>query len=140
LILEEEEELYLMSMKLYVGNLAFQTTNEDLQALFEQAGTVESVNVIEDRETGRSRGFGFVEMASKEEGQKAIEQFNGKELNGRNLNVNEARPREERGPRSGGGGGRGGFGGNRGGGGGGGGRRDFGGGGGSGRNDRSPRW
>ncbi|HKS28746.1 MAG TPA: RNA-binding protein [Pyrinomonadaceae bacterium] len=123
-----------MSMKLYVGNLSFQTTNDDLQALFEQAGTVESVNVIEDRETGRSRGFGFVEMASNEEGQKAIEQFNGKELNGRNLNVNEARPREERGPR-GGGGGRGGFGGNRGGGG----RRDFGGGGG-GRNDRSPRW
>jgi RNA recognition motif-containing protein len=121
-----------MSMKLYVGNLAFQTTNEDLQQLFEQAGTVESVNVIEDRETGRSRGFGFVEMASAEEGQKAIEQFNGKEFNGRNLNVNEARPREERGPRGGGGGGRGGFGGNRGGGG----RRDFGGG----RNDRSPRW
>ena len=126
-----------MSMKLYVGNLAFQTTNEDLQQLFEQAGTVESVNVIEDRETGRSRGFGFVEMASAEEGQKAIEQFNGKEFNGRNLNVNEARPREERGPRGGGGGGggRGGFGGNRGGGGGGGGRRDFGG-----RNDRTPRW
>ncbi len=125
-----------MSMKLYVGNLAFQTTNEDLQQLFEQAGTVESVNVIEDRETGRSRGFGFVEMASNEEGQKAIEQFNGKEFNGRNLNVNEARPREERGPRGGGGGGgRGGFGGNRGGGGGGG-RRDFGGG----RSDRSPRW
>jgi cold-inducible RNA-binding protein len=128
-----------MSMKLYVGNLSFQTTNEDLQQLFEQAGTVESVNVIEDRETGRSRGFGFVEMASNEEGQKAIEQFNGKEFNGRNLNVNEARPREERGGggnRSGGGG-RGGFGGgggNRGGGGGG--RRDFGGG----RNDRSPRW
>ena len=125
-----------MSMKLYVGNLAFQTTNDDLQQLFEQAGTVESVNVIEDRETGRSRGFGFVEMASTEEGQKAIEQFNGKEFNGRNLNVNEARPREERGPRGGGGGGRGGFGGNRGGGGGG--RREFGGGGG--RNDRSPRW
>lgn len=122
-----------MSMKLYVGNLSFQTTNEDLQSLFEQAGTVESVNVIEDRETGRSRGFGFVEMASNEEGQRAIEQFNGKELNGRNLNVNEARPREERGPR-GGGGGRGGFGGNRGGG-----RRDFGNGGG-GRNDRTPRW
>ncbi len=121
-----------MSMKLYVGNLSFQTTNEDLQQLFEQAGTVESVNVIEDRETGRSRGFGFVEMASNEEGQKAIEQFNGKELNGRNLNVNEARPREERGGNRSGG--RGGFGGNRGGGG----RRDFGGGGG--RNDRSPRW
>jgi cold-inducible RNA-binding protein len=131
-----------MSMKLYVGNLSFQTTNEDLQTLFEQAGTVESVNVIEDRETGRSRGFGFVEMASNEEGLKAIEQFNGKEFNGRNLNVNEARPREERGGgggNRGGGGGRGGFGGNRGGGGGGGGRRDFGGGGG-GRNDRSPRW
>ncbi len=125
-----------MSMKLYVGNLSFQTTNEDLQSLFEQAGTVESVNVIEDRETGRSRGFGFVEMASNEEGQKAIEQFNGKEFNGRNLNVNEARPREDRGNR-GGGGGRGGFGGNRGGGGGG--RRDFGGNSG-GRNDRSPRW
>ncbi len=123
-----------MSMKLYVGNLSFQTTNEDLQQLFAQAGTVESVNVIEDRETGRSRGFGFVEMASNEDGQKAIEQFNGKEFNGRNLNVNEARPREERGNR-GGGGGRGGFGGNRGGGG----RRDFGGNSG-GRNDRTPRW
>lgn len=125
-----------MSMKLYVGNLSFQTTQEDLQQLFEQAGVVESVNLIEDRETGRSRGFGFVEMASNEEGQRAIEQFNGKELNGRNLNVNEARPREDRGGRGGGGGGRGGFGGNRGGGGGGG-RRDFGGGN---RNDRSPRW
>ena len=131
-----------MSMKLYVGNLAFQTSSEDLQQLFSQAGTVESASVVEDRETGRSRGFGFVEMSSKEEGQKAIEQFNGKEVNGRNLNVNEAKPREDRG---GGGGGRGGYGGNRGGGGGGrgggyggnrgGGSRDFGGG-----NDRSPRW
>jgi RNA recognition motif-containing protein len=129
-----------MTMKLYVGNLAFQTSSEDLQQLFSQAGTVESASVVEDRDTGRSRGFGFVEMASKEEGQKAIEQFNGKEVNGRNLNVNEAKPREDRG----GGGGRGGFGGNRGGGGGGrggyggnrgGGSRDFGGGG-----DRSPRW
>ena len=127
-----------MSMKLYVGNLSFQTSSDDLQQLFSQAGTVESASVVEDRETGRSRGFGFVEMASREEGQNAIEQFNGKELNGRNLNVNEARPREDRGPR---GGGRGGFGGNRGGGGrggyGGGGRggsRDFGGG------DRTPRW
>jgi cold-inducible RNA-binding protein len=129
-----------MSMKLYVGNLSFQTSSEDLQELFAQAGTVESASVVEDRETGRSRGFGFVEMASKEEGQKAIEQFNGKELNGRNLNVNEARPREDRGGRGGGGnrggGGRGGFGGNRGGGGRG---RDFGGGGGGG-GDRSPRW
>ncbi|HEX8775612.1 MAG TPA: RNA-binding protein [Pyrinomonadaceae bacterium] len=126
-----------MSMKLYVGNLAFQTSSEDLQQLFAQAGTVESASVVEDRETGRSRGFGFVEMASKEEGQKAIEQFNGKELNGRNLNVNEARPREDRG---GGGGGRGGgFGGNRGGGGGRGG--GFGGNrGGGGGGNRESRW
>src|ERR671929_432197 len=110
-----------MSMKLYVGNLAFQTSSEELRTLFAQAGTVESATVVEDRDTGRSRGFGFVEMASKEEGNAAIQQFNGKELNGRNLNVNEARPREERGGgnRSGG---RGGFGGNRGGG-----RRRFGG-------------
>ena len=112
-----------MSMKLYVGNLSFQTSSEDLQQLFAQAGTVESASVVEDRETGRSRGFGFVEMSSNEEGQKAIEQFNGKEFNGRNLTVNEARPREDRGGRGGGGGGgRGGYGGggggNRGGGGG----------------------
>ena len=104
-----------MSMKLYVGNLSFQTSSEDLQQLFAQAGTVESAAVVEDRDTGRSRGFGFVEMASKEEGQAAISQFNGKEVNGRALNVNEAKPREDRG-----GGNRGGFGGggNRGGGGG----------------------
>ncbi len=130
-----------MSMKLYVGNLAFQTSSEDLQQLFSQAGTVESASVVEDRETGRSRGFGFVEMATKEEGEAAIAQFNGKEFGGRNLNVNEARPREDRGSR---GGGRNGFGGNRGGGGGGrggygggrgGGRGDYGGGG-----DRTPRW
>ena len=143
-----------MSMKLYVGNLAFQTSSDDLQQLFSQAGTVESASVVEDRETGRSRGFGFVEMATAEEGQKAIEQFNGKEFNGRNLNVNEARPREDRGGRGGGGGGgRGGFGGNRGGGGGGrsggGGYGGRGGGGGGGRGgygnsggggDREPRW
>jgi RNA recognition motif-containing protein len=132
-----------MSMKLYVGNLAFQTSSEDLQELFSQAGTVESASVVEDRETGRSRGFGFVEMASKEEGEKAIEQFNGKELNGRNLNVNEARPREDRGGggRGGGrgGGGRGGYGGG-GGGRGGGGNRGGGGGYGGGGGDRSPRW
>jgi RNA recognition motif-containing protein len=117
-----------MSMKLYVGNLSFSTSSQDLQELFAQAGTVESASVIEDRDTGRSRGFGFVEMASPEEGAAAIAQFNGHEFNGRNLNVNEARPRENRN----GGGGRGGFGrgGNRGG-------RDFGGGG---RNDRPPRW
>ena len=93
-----------MSMKLYVGNLAFQTSSEELQSLFAQAGTVESVSLIEDRETGRSRGFGFVEMSTKEEGAAAIEQFNGKELGGRALNVNEAKPREDRG--GGGGGGR----------------------------------
>jgi RNA recognition motif-containing protein len=133
-----------MSMKLYVGNLAFQTSSEDLQQLFASAGTVESAAVVEDRETGRSRGFGFVEMSSKEEGEAAIAQFNGKEVNGRNLTVNEAKPRENRG--GGGGGGRG-FGGGRGGyGGGGGGNRNSGGGGGrggyggGGGNDRAPRW
>ena len=92
-----------MTMKLYVGNLAFQTTSEELQTMFAQAGTVESVSLIEDRETGRSRGFGFVEMSTKEEGAAAISQFNGKDLGGRALNVNEAKPREDRG---GGGGGR----------------------------------
>ena len=103
-----------MSMKLYVGNLSFNTSGEDLQELFAQAGTVESATVVEDRDTGRSRGFGFVEMSSKEEGQAAIQQFNGKEVGGRALNVNEAKPREDRG----GGGNRGGFGGGRNGGGG----------------------
>jgi cold-inducible RNA-binding protein len=106
-----------MSMKLYVGNLSFQTSSDDLQELFAQAGTVESASVVEDRDTGRSRGFGFVEMSTKEEGEAAIAQFNGTEVNGRALNVNEAKPRENR--NGGGGGGRG-FGGNRGGGGGGG--------------------
>jgi len=132
-----------MFMKLYVGNLAFQTSSEDLQQLFGQAGTVQSASVIEDRDTGRSRGFGFVEMASKEEGESAIAQFNGKEFNGRNLTVNEARPREDRGNRGGGGGGgRGGYGrggSNRGGGGYGGGGGNRGGGGGYGGN-REPRW
>ena len=126
-----------MSTKLYVGNLSFKTTSDDLRDHFSQAGTVESASVIEDRETGRSRGFGFVEMATAEDAQAAIEQFNGKDLNGRNLTVNEAKPKTDRGP--GGGGGRGGYGG------GGGGRdRDRGGygggGGGGGRNDREPRW
>jgi len=92
-----------MTTKLYVGNLSFQTTSEELQTLFAQAGTVESVSLIEDRETGRSRGFGFVEMSTKEEGAAAIQQFNGKDMGGRALNVNEAKPREDRG---GGGGGR----------------------------------
>ena len=124
-----------MATKLYVGNLSFKTTGDDLREYFSQAGEVESASVIEDRETGRSRGFGFVEMATAEGAQAAIEQFNGKDLNGRNLTVNEARPKT-----SGGGGGRGGYGGgrdrDRGGYGGGGG--DYGGGGG--RNDREPRW
>jgi RNA recognition motif-containing protein len=119
-------------MKLYVGNLAFQTSSDDLQELFAQAGTVESASVVEDRETGRSRGFGFVEMSSKEEGEAAIAKFNGQEVNGRSLNVNEAKPREDRGGgggnRGGGGGGRGGYGG-----GGGGGRGGYGGGGGGNR-------
>jgi cold-inducible RNA-binding protein len=99
-----------MSMKLYVGNLSFQTSSSDLQDLFSQAGTVESASVVEDRDTGRSRGFGFVEMSSKEEGEAAIQQLNGKEVGGRALTVNEAKPREDRRP-GGGGGGRGGFGG-----------------------------
>jgi RNA recognition motif-containing protein len=93
-----------MTMKLYVGNLAFETSSNDLQTLFAQAGKVESVTLIEDRETGRSRGFGFVEMSTKEEGAAAIQQFNGKDVAGRALNVNEAKPRENRG--GGGGGGR----------------------------------
>jgi RNA recognition motif-containing protein len=83
-------------MKLYVGNLAFETSSNDLQTLFAQAGTVESVSLIEDRETGRSRGFGFVEMSTKEEGAAAVAQFNGKDLGGRTLKVNEAKPRENR--------------------------------------------
>jgi RNA recognition motif-containing protein len=94
-------------MKLYVGNLAFKTTDEDLQNLFSQAGTVNSTNIITDRESGFSRGFGFIEMSSQEEGESAISMFNGKDIDGRALNVNEAKPRENRG----GNGGRGGFGG-----------------------------
>ena len=124
-----------MSMKLYVGNLAFATSSQELQELFAQAGTVTSASVIEDRDTGRSRGFGFVEMSSKEEGEAAIAQLNGKEINGRALNVNEAKPRENRG----GGGGRGGFGGGNRNGGGYGGNRGGGGGFGGGGN-REPRW
>jgi cold-inducible RNA-binding protein len=95
-----------MSMKLYVGNLSYQTSSDDLQQLFAKAGTVETASVVEDRETGRSRGFGFVEMSSKEEGNAAIQQFNGQELGGRALNVNEAKPRENRNGGGGGGGSR----------------------------------
>ena len=138
-----------MAPKLYVGNLPFQTTSDDLREHFAQAGSVESASVVEDRMTGRSRGFGFVEMATAEEAAAAIEQLNGKDFGGRNLTVNEARPRTDR-P-----GGGGGYGGNRGGGGGygGGGGGGYGGGGGGGRgrgdrdrdkrpsrNDREPRW
>ena len=103
-----------MATKLYVGNLSFRTTSEELREAFAAVGTVESASVIEDRETGRSRGFAFVEMATAEEAAAAIEQFNGKEFGGRNLTVNEAKPRAERGGRGGGYGGgrdRGGYGG-----------------------------
>ncbi len=99
-------------MKLYVGNISFDTSEQDLEELFGEIGTVQSANIITDRDTGRSRGFGFVELSSKEEGQNAIEQFDGKEVDGRALKVNEAKPRENRG-----GGGRGGYGGGGGGGG-----------------------
>jgi cold-inducible RNA-binding protein len=85
-----------MSMKLYVGNLSFETSGENLRQHFTQAGTVETATVVEDRETGRSRGFGFVEMSSKEEGEAAIAQFNGHDFNGRSLKVNAAKPRESR--------------------------------------------
>lgn len=115
-----------MSTKLYVGNLSFRVTSEDLQEHFATAGEVSSANVVFDRETGRSRGFGFVEMASEDAATNAIAQFNGQEYDGRNMVVNEARPREDGGGRrgGGGGGGRGGYGGgNRGGGGYGGGDR-----------------
>ena len=85
-----------MTMKLYVGNLSFDTSSSDLQTMFAQTGTVESVSLIEDRETGRSRGFGFIEMSSAAEGAAAIEKFNGQEVGGRALKVNEAKPRENR--------------------------------------------
>ena len=86
----------LMSMKLYVGNLSFDTSSNEIQTLFAQAGTVESVSLIEDRETGRSRGFGFVEMSSSEEGANAIQKFDGQEVGGRALRVNAAKQRENR--------------------------------------------
>src|ERR1700750_375827 len=106
-----------MSTRLYVGNLNFRTTSDELREIFSQAGEVENATVVEDRDTGRSRGFGFVEMAAQDGAASAIEQFNGKEFGGRTLTVNEARPRVERGGGGGygGGGGRGGGGGSRGG-------------------------
>ena len=114
-----------MSNKLFVGNLSFNTTENDLNDAFAAFGTVTETNLMMDRETGRPRGFGFVTMSSADEANKAIEALNGKDLDGRALTVNVAKPREERSGGGGGGGGRGGFGG-----GGGGGRGGFGGGGG----------
>lgn len=124
-----------MPTKLYVGNLAYSVTNEDLEGLFSQAGKVESAVVVSDKFSGQSRGFGFVEMADSNDAARAIEEFNETELKGRNIRVNEARPREGGGgggPRGGGGG----YGGPRGGGGGGGGRDRRGGGGGGGGGGR----
>jgi RNA recognition motif-containing protein len=125
-----------MAKNIYVGNLTWDTTADDLLALFQGYGAVARAQVITDRETGRSRGFGFVEMDNDAEAQKAIDELNGKPYRGRPLTVNEARPREERGGGGGGGGGRGGYGGGGGGrggyGGGGGGRGGYGGGGGGG--------
>ena len=143
-----------MGKKLYVGNLSYSVDSSELEQLFTQYGQVTSAQIINDRDTGRSKGFGFVEMANDNEAQAAIEALNGQQHDGRALTVNEARPREER-SGGGGGGGRGGFGGGGGGGrggyggGGGGGRGGYGGGGGgggrgggggfSGRGDRSGR-
>jgi RNA recognition motif-containing protein len=125
------DEEKTMGRKLYVGNLPYSAAEQDLQELFEKVGPVESVTVMRDMATGRARGFGFVEMATDEGAQKAITELHESQLGGRTLTVNEARPKEARGPGGGGGfggggGGRGGggFGGNRGGGGGGGGRRE----------------
>lgn len=109
-----------MGNKIYVGNLPFSTTSETLNELFSKFGTVDSAKIVMDRETGRSKGFGFVEMSTGEEAQAAIEKLNGSDMGGRSLVVNEARPMEPRtggfgGGRGGDRGGRGGFGGNRGG-------------------------
>jgi RNA recognition motif-containing protein len=109
-----------MGKKLYVGNLPYETTNADLEQMFAAYGTVQSAQVIMDRDTGRSKGFGFVEMGNDQEAQAAITGLSGTQMGGRNLTVNEARPKEDRG---GGGGGRGGYGGGGGGRGGYGGRR-----------------
>jgi RNA recognition motif-containing protein len=130
-----------MEVKLYVGNLAYSTTEDELRTLFAQAGTIVSVAVIKDRDTGNSKGFAFVEMASQADAQKAISMFNSYRLGDRTLTVNPARPREGRSGGGGFGGGRsggGGYGGGRGGGGGG--QRRGGGGGGGGRSGGSSRY
>jgi RNA recognition motif-containing protein len=114
-------------MKLYVGNISYETSESELRALFEPFGEVESIKIITDQYTGKGKGFGFVEMSSRSEGEQAINELNGKELNNRTLTVNEARPKQSRGGFTG----RGGF--NRGGGGGGGSYRGGGGSGGRGR-------
>jgi len=119
-------------MKLYVGNLSFDTTENDLEDLFSQHGTVTDVHLIQDKMTGRSRGFAFVTFDNAEAGQAAIDKLHGTNFSGRDLTVNEARPKEERPGGGGGYGGGGGGGGSRSGGGGGGGGRSFGGGGGGG--------
>jgi RNA recognition motif-containing protein len=126
-----------MGTKLYVGNLSFNTTETDLQDLFAQAGAVQEVTLMQDKFTGKSRGFAFVTMGNEADAQKAITDFNGKTVEGRPLTVNEARPREAR-PGGGGGGGRG-YGGGGGGGGYGGGGGGYGGGGGGGRRDGGQR-
>ena len=123
-----------MGTKLYVGNLSFNTTENELQELFAQAGTVQEVMLMQDKFTGKSRGFAFVTMASEQDAQNAITKFNGQTVEGRALTVNEARPREAR-PPGGGGGGGGGYGG----GGGGGGYGGGGGGGGTGQRRRTRR-
>ena len=115
-----------MGKKLFVGNLSYTATSDEVRNFFTKVGNCTSATVMTDRETGRSRGFAFVEMATAEEAAAAIEQFNGKDFGGRNLTVNEAKPREDRGGRGGGGGGRGGYGG--------GGDR------GGDRGEREPRW
>jgi len=114
-----------MGKRLYVGNLPYNVDSSELERIFSAHGQVQSAEVVADRETGRSKGFGFVEMGTEAEAQAAIAALNGQDQGGRPLTVNEARPREDRG--GGGGGGRGGYGGGRGGGGGGGGRGGYGG-------------
>ncbi len=135
-----ENEVFVKNI--YVGNMSFQTDEESLRSAFSQFGAVDNVNIVRDRDSGQPRGFAFVEMANDSEAEAAMAQLNGSTLDGRQLTVNEARPKAERGGFGGGGGGRGGFGGNRGGGGG---RPGGGGGGGRGGNrgggrDRGPRW